>query len=821
MREVLRQIVPSMFHRRLLLLGAVVLGLMGLLGVQTARLTTGQQHATRRATVEKALEKPRLTPTVRGAIYDRKGRLLAEDKPGWDIEVSYGVLSGDWAFGQGVEAARRDLGRQAWAALLPAQREAVVAQGYVEPYRLQIEMLWVTLAELGGVDPGQVYNRRDQVNRWVQMLTANASFKKRDNQMMALRENREAVTWAESYVQVAEEAQSHAMLFDVNAQVVARVEYFIARARQEQEQYEGAVKRAAAARQPPPPDEREYQVWLEVQPQHVKQRRYPWETRTFSALDRSTFPGPLRSDKPIQITVDGIGRHILGTLRRIHREDPPWNQRPYSRKDEDGQTVIDLAGYRPNDPIGRFGIERSMEGVLRGSRGTRVLHLDTGQEEITRPIPGGEVHLTIDIVLQARLQALMSHDPRVGLMLSQPWHGAGDRPMAPKPGEKLNGAAVVMDIDNGEILAAVSVPGLSIHELETNDIGIYGDHINMPYLFRPVGYRYEPGSTNKTLVLAAAITDGIIAPDQVLDCSLGHLWPGKPNFYRDWIYKASNGNQNFGRIDGVEALKVSSNVFFGKLALMFGEQSSYERLVWWFSEMGFGRRAGCGLFEEVAGFLPSPDRKVSEEEAAYLAIGEGAMGVSPMQVVAAHATLARGGLYIPPTFVQDRSRPGPPRQPRQLHLSPAAHDRALRGMDASANDPRGGTTHHITYSDGTREPNFTVPGVKVLAKSGTAEPMAFRRPNADGTPNPTSPVVREGNHAWVVAFVQPEGYDRPTHAIAVVVEFAGSGGRVAGPIVNQIVKALAEENYLGDTVHNLVVPQEAHPVTAGASGGHP
>jgi penicillin-binding protein 2 len=785
MRGVLRQNVPSMFHRRLLLLAVAAAVILLLLAMQTARLTTGAQHEQRRAMVERALQRPDLTPTVRGRIYDRKGRVLAEDKPGVDVVVSFRVMNGDWAFGRAVEAAKRDLGRETWSALDAVQREAIVQRHYLAPYDQQVEQLWATLAGLGGVELSDLTGRRDRVVRWVQRLVALATARKRSRRTAALSSDNKEVGWNDVYVEVAEELQSHAMLFDIPESTRSRIEYFTARAKQEQEAFEHATRHDSMTA-----DTREHGVWLEVQPIHVKQRRYPWETRTFM-LDRSTFPGPLQNDQPIEITVDGIGRHIVGQLRRVHDGDSFWNERPFKTQDENGEQIVDLGGYLPNDPVGRFGIERSMEPMLRGSRGRRVLHLDTGREENARPEAGRDVHLTIDIELQARIQAIMSQDPQVGLMSAQPWHGE-DLPL----GTPLNGAAVVLSLDNSEILAAVSVPGISLQELRENDRGIYSNHIDQPYVFRPVQYLYEPGSTNKPLVLAAAITDGLIGPDETIDTSLGRLWEHRENIYRDWRVK--QGGQPFGIIDGVEAIKVSSNVFFGRIAQMYGEGPGFYRLVQWFSKFGFGRRAGVGMFEELPGLLPEQGSRITEEMAAYMSIGEGAMAATPLQVANAHATVARGGLFIPPTLIQDRSRPGGPREAGNLNLSPAARERALRGMDESANDI-GGTTRGIRFGGGY-EPNFTCPGVRVFAKSGTAQPPPLRSTLPDGRPDPNGQILRTGNHAWVVALLQPEGEPAPTIAVAVVVEFAGSGGRVAGPIVNQITYALKREGYLGNTL---------------------
>ena len=836
MRDVLRQVIPSMFHRRLLLLATVTLILTGTLAAKTAHLTTGDQRQQRQQIIRKSLERPDLTPTARGRIFDRKGRLLAEDRPGWDIQVSFRVLSGNWAYVASRRAAERSVGRSAWRDLTAAQQDAL-AEPYVKPYLLKIEALQVTLAELGNVPRPELEARRRSLVQSVHRMAAYATNRKRENRLRVLTEDQE-LDWADVYVEVSEQYQSHTMLHDVTPETVTWIRQFIALAQQEEERYQTARRLAREAGQEPPADERQYDVWLEVTPKRVRKRTYPWESMGF-VFDASTLPGPMKRNHPLQVDVEGIGRHIIGSLRPIHSGDDLWSQRPYNfRATEDGPLETDLGGYRPGDPIGRAGVEASMEYVLRGKRGQRVTHLDTGEQQVTRPEVGGDVQLTVDMALQMRVQAFMSHDPDIGLMISQEWHHAGDAEAAPRPGDRLNGAAVVLEIDTGDVLAAVSVPGTSLDLIENRSAAYFGDFDNRPYDFRPVVGRYEPGSTNKPLVLAAAITDGIIGPDQTLDCSTGHLWPGKPNLYRDWIYRAQYGLATFGVIDGVQAITVSSNVFFGKLAQMFGQNQGYQRLAWWFHEFGFGRPLHSGLPHEIDGTVVGLDGSLSEADAAYMAIGEGALSVTPLQVAHAHATLARGGLEVAPSFIRsprpdtaDDAADNAPAHAaggtrltgRHLHLSPAAVDRALRGMDRSANyrgtDGRNrGTTYWIGFADGSHERVFNTPHVQVLAKSGTAQPMPLRRTFAggetkrDGTTarpgdyDPDGVILREGYHAWVIALVQPEGEPRPTHAIACVVEYGGSGGRTAGPIVNQIIRALAAEGYLGDAAQEAVAP---------------
>lgn len=830
MLDALRQIIPSMFHRRLLLLAVVVVLCMTVLAAKTAHLTTGTQHTQRQEIIRIALERAKPTPTSRGSLRDRKRRLLAEDRPGWEITLSFPALSGHWAYVKARQAAERSVGKPVWRDLPDNEQEAL-ADEYVLPYLQKLETLTVMLADFGDVRPQEIDAEKSRVVRWVQQMAAFATDNKRKSKLKKLEVSEADLTWADVYVEVAEEFQSHPALFNATDETVSEVQQFIALANIEDEQFARDQQEARDAGLPPPPDTREYDAWLEVTPQRVRQRSYPWESQGF-VLDRSTFPKPLRSDTPLEINVEGIGRHVIGSLRRVNDDDPHWKRRPYSEEDR--------GGYRPQDLIGRGGIERSMESTLRGIRGERVIHLDTGEEQVIAPVAGQDVHLTLDIVLQMRVQALMSHDPAVGLMRSQEFHHAGDSDFAPRIGDPLNGAAIVMDVDNGEVLAAVSVPGVTLADFEKEgSVKLYADQLNVPWKARFVGgYQelYEPGSTNKPLVLAAAITDGIIGPDEEIDCTQGFLWDNQPNVFRDWIKKQYPTLPGFGSINGVEALTVSSNVFFGRLAQGFGEQSSLNRFVWWFSQFGFGRYSGSYLLEESPGVLPAfgPDDDVTESKAAYMSIGEGAMTASPMQVAAAHATLARGGLYISPTFVQPRSRPEDnPQTVYNLYLSPAACDRALRGMDRSANytnadGAKRGTTVQIGYDNGTSEPVFNTPGVKVFAKSGTAEPPPLLARDKEGKilrdDEGKAIVARTGNHAWVVALVQPDGESKPTHAIACVVEYGGSGGRTAGPIVNQIIRALAVEGYLGETALQGVQPESATAAnrtaaSAVASGG--
>ena len=821
MRSILRDILPSMFHRRLLLLGVAVLLLLGVLTAKTAQLTTGRAFAASQAALEESLQKTTLIPTVRGQIFDRRNRQLAVDVPAQNLIVHFSVFSGDWAFDQAADTARRRYGPAVWKGMTLAEKQ-VAAEPFAtgdNGFPMQINRLWVTLAEVGGVPPQVIELRQRDVVARVAKMTANASAYARRQRMNRLNLDREDVSFTDTYTKVREEGQSHVILENLTPAQLETVYVFMDKAKLEDEAWKRALKDARDAGLPPPPDTRSYSIWLMVDTVLVNKRSYPWEFHDV-VLDRSTLPGPMRRSEPLEVRVEGVGRHVVGSMRRITRDDPGWNERPYRIDNDQGDQVgTDLAGYKPDDLIGRGGIEASLESVLRGTRGRKTKRLDTGVETETPPIAGEDVTITLDMQLQARIQALMAHDRRVGLMFSQTWHHVPDLPKAPKPGDPLNGAAVVMDIDNGEVLAAVSAPGVTLANMTSKTVML--DHVNLPYRFRPTEGVYDPGSTVKPLIAAAAITDGILGPDEVLDCSLGRLWEYNKKVFRDWIYRASNGGQNFGLINVVEAITVSSNVFFGQLAQRWGaSEFGYGRVPWWLSQYGMGRKAGCGVSEAAGslihpGALDSLSGSTPERKAAMLTIGESDLAATPLQTAAAHATLARGGLYIPPTLVMDGSRPGPPRETWRLNLAPSGRDRALKGMDRSANF-RGtggrdrGTTYQISPPGG-HERVFNCPGVRVWAKSGTAQVEPQRELHVGGERNGypiretladgsifRGEVIREGNHGWVVALVAPDDGSPPTHVIAVVMEYAGSGGAAAGPVVNQIIHALRDEGYLGD-----------------------
>lgn len=753
-----RRNIPSMFHRRLLLLLAVIVLFSCALLVQLANLTV-VQGARLRDEAEAALSEVTLIPTVRGRILDRKGRVLAMDLPSDDVAVDYRVITGEWAYQRAREQAYA-ANRGWWSEMGFDERERLIAQEQ-KTFDAQIERLWKALCHIGQIDRTEMEQRKAAIVERVQQIAASVSLRHHERRMTLFEE-----PLPFSLTDVEEQRAFHSVLTALSPESIARVRQLMA---------EGA-------------SDPESEVWRRVSVEPSKTRVYPLETLTVK-VKRDRMPTPARFDEPLTLTVEGVCSHVIGMMRPIWRRD--MDERPFKGL-ANPEGKADLGGYLPGDRRGAWGVEKSLEDRLRGLRGQLRRRLDTRTEEAIPPQPGSDVTLTIDVSLQARVQALM--DERAGLMKVQTWNSRDPsaNPLLPQIGDRLNGAAVVLDVASGEVLAAVSMPGMSHRVLRDEPESLLGDRINRPYINRAVGQAFQPGSTVKPLVLAAAITDRKVGYDEAIECE-GHLLPTSKTKYRCWIYKQYS--RTHGPLQAPEAIARSCNIYFFTLGRRLGAQ----QMVAWYDHFGLGRISGCGLTEETSGDLPKPAnttntraRGFTVDDAINMGIGQGPVRWTPLQAAAAYAALANGGEYITPAFIRDPQDTR--RKTEKLGLDPRGIEIAMQGLDQAVNT-RTGTAHHLGLVE--NEVIFTIPGVKVYGKSGTAAAAPLRiDSNNDGRITASDQIVREGDHAWVVVIVKNTNSDRPQYVITLVVEHAGMGSAVAGPIVNQIIYALREEGYL-------------------------
>lgn len=760
-----------MYHRRLLLLAGAMLVVLCVLGTAATLLATGESHLQARATAEAKLKRQQLIQTKRGEILDRNGVRLAEDDSGWEVAVHFDLLTGKWARRQAYADASRD--KLQWGEMSQRDREARVNE--LERQYLQLTQdMFDVLSGISGISREELAERRTQTIARVQRIQVSrwSAWKKK-----AEEERGEPVALDEVAQPLAEEFEHHVLIASLGDEQRLNLETFIDEGRH------AMVSGDAQSRSALP--------WTMVELRRATQRRYPVD-RVVVVLDRSTLPSPIAKDQPVEIEVAGVGLHLVGMMRKVWKED----EKKRSLIDSYGR-IASLAGYDEGlgDLIGRSGIEQTMERQLRGSRGLRTINLDTGQttHEIP-PVPGRDVMLTIDIELQARIQAVMS--PRFGLMQVLPWHLKTDEPRE-WIGTQLNGSAVVIDIASGDILAAVSMPEAPRDLLEEDPDLLWNDPINEPMLNRALARPYQPGSTMKPLVLAAVVSEGLLAEFEKVYCK-GWLWDDNKEVFRDWYFK-SYGHER-GEITGVRAIEVSNNPFFGMMAKdKLIPHHGIDRLPNWYRAFGLGQFPGTGLPEEIDGSLGGAGKVYEPNEVCFMAIGQGPVSVTPLQCAVAYMRLASGDLNKRPRLIVSPARPEPDVEPSAYRITSTAQRMVFEGMRLGANSNEG-TTHHITdaASGMNREPIFNVQGVNIMAKSGTADPGQYRHIdfNRDGKVDEGELETNPRDHAWVIALVQPEGAPGPTHVIACVVEYGGSGGRVAGPVVNQIIHALQDEHYL-------------------------
>lgn len=778
------RVVPSMFVRRLALLGGL-LGLAAVVpGVRLVHLTVAQGEEMR-ARAESRLRVERTTPTTRGRIVDRKGRVLATDLPAYDLAVDYSVITGQWAFSQAARQARRAHADR-WGELSPVEREELV-QAQVPVFQARLEAAWGTIARVSGVPIEEIEQRRNDVVRAVQR--ARAAVAETERQRLERQRREEALARGEELAGAEASPGAPATpAVEIREQTIPHV---IIRGVRDEAAFE-FVRLAEGGDQVEP-----------IPGLHVidaSTRAYPAD-RMEVVIDRRLFPGPLKSDTPLRLTEEGVAAQVVGTMRTtVFPED--LEARGQARLDAPGRLPdgsSDMGYYCTGDAVGATGVEASAEPVLRGLRGLVREELDTGATIRTPHERGRDVRLTIDAALQARVQALL--DPRCGLTTVQVWH----KNATVGVGQALAGAAVVLDVDTGEVLALASSPGPTREPGSTNRV--VEDPLLSPYRNRAAAEAYPPGSIVKPLVYVAAVAERVIEPGFTKECT-GALYPEHPNMLRCWTKKAFNTTHNaqLGHDpDAVEALMGSCNIYFFHL----GREMGPKRLRDWFGRLGVG--GGAEVQHPRLGIGPQYDGTVGDprdpssltvQAATQIGIGQGPIAWTPLHAVDAYATLARGGVRILP-----RLRDDAPVESVDLRLDPRSIPLALEGLRRAVSDEKG-TGHHITYEDADgvqhRETIFTVPGVTVWGKSGTADaPRTLAREEDDegGTSvvrdAAGQPVVlRSGDHSWFVGMVGPAGAGRPRYAIAVVIEYGGSGGRVSGPIANLIMQGLVAEGYL-------------------------
>jgi penicillin-binding protein 2 len=397
----------------------------------------------------------------------------------------------------------------------------------------------------------------------------------------------------------------------------------------------------------------------------------------------------------------------------------------------------------PGALVGQAGIESRYNRALMGQDGYRRVIVNSRGQEVSEadhrpPRDGPSLTLTLDASLQA----------------------AVERAFAGRAG-----AAVVLDPRNGEILAMTSTPAYDPNEFTTGiDADLWarlaGDP-ETPLMNRVIQGQYAPGSTFKIIMATAALEEGVITPSTTFYC------PGHLNVYNTTFHcMSAHGVVNVRR-----ALAVSCNVFFFQL----GIRLEISRIAKWAKRFGLGAPTGVDLPHEASGLMPDPEWKLRTQktpwyagETVSVAIGQGQVSATPLQLARAVSVIANGGYLVRPHLVRGGDADEPP---RPIGIHPETLEVVKEGMRAVV---EGGTGRRARLSH-----------VAVCGKTGSAQVVAHTRLEQE----PDDPSLLP--HGWFLAFAPA---DDPKIALAVLVEHGGSGGGAAAPVARSILARFFSEH---------------------------
>jgi len=489
-------------------------------------------------------------------------------------------------------------------------------------------------------------------------------------------------------------------------------------------------------------------------------------------------------DVPLEVVaeIEGHPHSYPGVkiVERIRRTYPQGRLASHVLGYVGAVTARDLAtgqageAYHPEDRIGRVGVERQYESVLRPVRGVAVELTDRSRQRLAtwheaEPRAGRDLVLTIDSRLQRTAENLLRDALKRRRAV---WPDA-----AP-----AGGAILVLDVRTGGILAGASVPDFDPNLFAGRGGGraraLLSDP-TQPLFNRAIQMAIPPGSVFKLVSALALLQSHMVRPGEAIDCR-GYL--GSPDQWRCALFRRQGVGH--GHVDLADALCVSCNVFFFHHAGRLGP----EALVSWALDLGFGQRTGVDLPGESAGTLPTPEsapqqwgRPWRKADTRLIAVGQGPVEVTPIQVARMVAAVANGGLLVTPHVAARLALPEDPRyaaEPSEplLDLPPP---RPIPGLDvANLAVIQAGMRRVVADPAGTAHPGLYIDGLPVAGKTGTAQ---------------TGPGRLE--HAWFAGYLPA---DSPQYAVVVVLEHAGNAGQTACPVAKRLALAMKRLGLLED-----------------------
>jgi penicillin-binding protein 2 len=433
---------------------------------------------------------------------------------------------------------------------------------------------------------------------------------------------------------------------------------------------------------------------------------------------------------------NGIAPHVLGYVSAIQQEEMDQYRRQ---------------GYRSDERVGRKGLEQWGEQILTGKRGGTLYVFSpdgrpVGELGSVAGEPGQEITTTLDRDFQREVQKALS---------------------------VFNGAVVVLERDTGRVLAMASSPGFDPNAFEIENYNWntqLSEIVNnpaLPQFNRATQGQYPLGSVFKIITLAAALESGRFTPESTYDCQYDFTeLPGL--ILHDWTWDHFQEDQKTlpsGLLTLPEGLIRSCNPWFWHIGLDLFNAGLTQAIAEMSRGFGLGSKTGIDGVEEATGNIPEPGSAV---DATNLAIGQGDMQVTPLQVARFIAAMGNGGTLYRPQLIEKIAPPGgeatftfEPDAQGTLPIKTSTLkiiQEAMKGVVASKNPP------------GTAYRPMAGLDIPVAGKTGTATSSA-------GDP-----------HAWFAGYTFAERADKPDIAVVVIAENAGEGSEIAAPIFRRVVE---------------------------------
>ena len=483
------------------------------------------------------------------------------------------------------------------------------------------------------------------------------------------------------------------------------------------------------------------------------------------AIDLYRLPGvDIKADLTRRYPLGSLGVHAIGYVGRI---------------DETEMTRLDPGQYSGSTHIGKTGVERSYEDVLRGRTGWREVETNADGRPLrvlsrTPPTPGQHLYLSIDIRLQA---------------------------VAEKVLEGHNGAIVALDPRNGEILALASQPIYDpnpfVNGIDFASYRALNTSKDKPLLNRALRGIYPPGSTIKPLMALAGLEYGVVNRHSGVFCPGFYRLPGSSHRFRDWK-RGGHGSVSMDR-----ALAQSCDVYFYDLALKLGIDRVHEFL----DQFSMGRPTGVDLPGEKGALLPSQEwkRRVQKQpwfggDSLSAGIGQGYFLATPLQLAHSTAVISQQGRNFKPRVLYATEHPGtrvktlePPRPlPPVKVKNPRFWDAVITGM---IHVVEGGTAHKIGAGAKYR----------IAGKTGTAQVFTLRQNQSYNARRLAKHLL---DHALFIAFAPVED---PRIAVAVIAEHGGGGSSTAAPLARKVMDAWLLNKYDNSMIAGIKAVEDGQP----------